>query len=100
MSIQKWLRIVFPEIQLFDFVKAQGFKGNKQKSFIPSQTSMEANGPSPIFTQQNPSTLPQTSGAMKEVVHDASKAIKNLTLTKTNQDLDMIFDEIKRELNI
>lgn len=29
MGFQKWLRILLPELQLFDYVQAMGFRGKK-----------------------------------------------------------------------
>ena len=103
MSIQKWLRIVFPEIQLYDFVKAQGFRGNRQGSNMSTATAVSGNGRTLTSAKHIPgmqsTNLPQTSGAMKEVVHDAKMGMKNLTLTKTNEELDALFNDIKWSLN-
>ena len=103
MSIQKWLRIILPEIQLYDFIKAQGFRGNKQKNVGYRKNTIASEGGAAVSTHYNPrnqtTNLPQTSGAMKEVVQDASKGVKNLGLNKSNEELDAIFNKIKLEMN-
>ena len=103
MSIQKWLRIVFPEIQLYDFVKAKGFRGDQQRSGMPTTATMGGDGRIATSVNHSPgmqnTKLPQTTGAVKEAVHDAKMGMKNLTLTNTNEELDTIFDDIKLKLN-
>ena len=47
----------------------------------------------------NHSGIPQSSGAMKEVARDASLGIKSLTLNKSNEELDQLFNEMKATLN-
>ena len=103
MSIQKWVRIIFPEIQLYDFVKAQGFRGNRKKNNMSTATTVGGDGHMATTAIHTPgmqnANLPQTTSAMKEVVHDAKMGMKNLTLTKTNEELDTLFDDIKWTLN-
>ncbi|WP_050615559.1 AAA family ATPase [Bacillus testis] len=103
MSFQKWLRIIFPEVQLYDFVKAQGFKGNQSKQTATLQTKHPKGAVSSAAGPQIPGSghqhLPQTSGAMQEVFQDAKKGIKSVGLHQTNEELDAIFDSIKIELN-
>lgn len=102
MSFQKWLRIILPEVQLFDFIKAQGFKGNQQKQTATLQTNQGGAVTTPGIAPNIPSSnhnLPQTTGAMQEVIQDTKKGIKNLSLHQSNDELDTIFDDIKIELN-
>jgi len=103
MSLQKWLRIVLPEIQLIDFIQKEGFRGKKhQKAVTSTKTAQFGGGSIPAASKQpgrNPSALPQSSGAVKEVARDAKLGVKNLTLHKTNEELDELFREIKETLH-
>src|SRR4051794_38341527 len=101
MSFQKWLRIVIPEIQLIDFIQKEGFRGKKQKKVMESQARV---GVGSIPSGSNiPSMshggLPQSSGAIKEAARDAKLGIKNLTLHRSNEELDHLFNEIKDTVN-
>ena len=39
MNLQKWLRILIPEIQLFDYVQAKGFTGKKTRMIQQSHSA-------------------------------------------------------------
>ena len=100
MSFQKWLRIVIPEVQLIDFIQKEGFRGKKQRNGLRKQASV---GTSSIPIQTNhprvhSSEIPQSSGAIKDAARDAKLGIKNLTLNKSNEELDQLFNEIKYTL--
>ncbi|SMQ78410.1 AAA+-type ATPase, SpoVK/Ycf46/Vps4 family [Bacillus sp. OV166] len=101
MSFQKWLRIVIPEIQLIDFIQKEGFRGKKQRKILEKQAVAGVNS---IPSGSNmPSTnhggIPQSGGAIKEAAKDARLGIKNLSLNRSNDELDQLFNEIKFTLN-
>lgn len=104
MSFQKWIRIIFPEIQLVDFVKAKGMNGKKQDRLQTTmQGGMNTTTASKGVLQSNQSSghghYPQSTGAVKEVFQDAKRGIKSLTLNQTNEELDLLFEDIRLELN-
>src|SRR3954462_11242052 len=101
MGFQKWLRIVLPEIQLIDFIQKEGFRGKKQRTALGRQaltreSSMPrgSNIPAPYHAR-----IPQSSGAIKEAARDATLGIMNLTLNRSNEELDQLFNEMKHTLN-
>src|SRR3954447_22948142 len=101
MSFQKWLRIVLPEVQLIDLIQKEGFRGKKQRNVMRTQTSVGGGAvpPGSAITRSNHSSIPQSGGAMKEAARDARLGIKNLTLNRSNEELDQLFQEIKSILN-
>ena len=103
MSFQKWLRIVIPEIQLIDFIQKEGFRGKKQKMVQHRQASVRAGSGSipngSIHAAGHHAGIPQSSGAVREAARDATLGIKNLTLHKSNEELDQLFEDIKNTLN-
>lgn len=101
MSFQKWLRIVLPEVQLIDFIQKEGFRGKKNRNVMRTQTSVGGGSvpPGSAIPTSNHSAIPQSGGAMKEAARDARLGIKNLTLNRSNDELDQLFEEIKSILN-
>ncbi|MDQ6598112.1 AAA family ATPase [Bacillus salipaludis] len=100
MNLQKWVRILLPEIQLFDYVQAKGFTGKKTKLVRSSISvnSVRTNGQqSPI--SNIPENIPHSSAAVKEVLQDAKAGVKQFVLNRSNDELDAIFKEIKNVLN-
>lgn len=100
MSLQKWIRIVIPEIQLFDFIQKEGFRGKKRTNVRQQQTAVGSAAipnmsPNPRLNQ---STVPQSAGAIKEAARDARLGIKTIGLNKSNEELDQLFHEIKLTL--
>lgn len=125
MAFGKWLRIVLPEVQLIDFIQKEGFRGKKQRN-VPGRQAMVGTGRNPGSTATGkpsgvnagtsrtgtgsiPTTgagnipvsggIPQSTGAIKEAARDAKMGIKNLTLHRSNDELDQIFEEIRATLN-
>ncbi|WP_066304358.1 hypothetical protein [Bacillus sp. FJAT-29814] len=101
MSFQKWLRIVLPEIQLIDFVQKEGFRGKKRRTALGQQHMVGA-GSIPRGTSipvSNHANIPQSGGAVREAARDATLGIKNLTLNRSNEELDHLFNEIKDTLH-
>lgn len=101
MSFQKWLRIVLPEIQLIDFIQKEGFRGKKQRNIMRTQTGVGGGAvpSSSAIPSTNSSRIPQSGGAMREAARDARLGIKNLTLNRSNEELDQLFQDIKTILN-
>ncbi|NHC41060.1 AAA family ATPase [Bacillus sp. MM2020_1] len=100
MNFQKWLRVILPEIQLFDYVQAKGFTGKKQQA-VRQSASLHMSGTA-VKNQtihKSPAHVPHSVGAVKEVFQDAKHGVKQLGLNKSNDELDLIFNEIKRTMN-
>ncbi|MCM3729019.1 hypothetical protein M3226_25595 [Neobacillus cucumis] len=102
MGLQKWLRIVLPEIQLIDFIQKEGFRGKKQRTALGRQTMAGVSSSIPSGSNipgPHHAGIPQSSGAIKEAARDVTLGIKNLTLNRSNEELDHLFNEIKHTLN-
>lgn len=99
MSLQKWLRILLPELQLIDYVKAKGFRGKKQRTVGQAQSVVSTGALKNSAVTQGPQHVPHSTGAVKEVIEDAKYGVKQMGLQKSNEELDAIFSDIKRELN-
>ncbi|WHX41256.1 AAA family ATPase [Mesobacillus sp. AQ2] len=99
MGFQKWLRILLPELQLVDYVQAKGFRGKKQRMGAQAQTMTHSGALRTESVGGNPQHVPHSAGAVGEVVKDARYGIKQMGLNRSNDELDTIFAEIKKELN-
>ena len=101
MNLQKWVRVLIPEIQLFDYVQAKGFTGKKTKMAYSSVSanSVRANGVNSTVSQ-GPQHVPHSSAAVKEVLQDARVGVKQFGLNRSNEELDSIFAEIKKVMNM
>lgn len=99
MNLQKWVRILLPEIQLYDYVQAKGFTGKKKKVAVSVGTvrATTASQTSPVM--QSPIHAPNSTGAVKEVLKDARVGVKQLGLNRSNDELDSIFVEIEKAMN-
>ena len=98
MGFQKWLRILLPELQLVDYVQAKGFRGKKR---MGGQAQAMAHSAA-LRTESisgNPQHAPHSAGGVGEVVKDAKYGLKQMGLNRSNEELDTIFAEIKKELN-
>lgn len=100
MNFQKWIRILIPEIQLFDYIQAKGFTGKKNKMAYSSISAnmIQTNGVNSTAFQ-GPQHVPHSSAAVKEVLQDARAVVKQFGLNRSNEELDSIFAEIKDVLN-
>ncbi|WP_238457980.1 AAA family ATPase [Alkalihalobacterium alkalinitrilicum] len=106
-SLQKWLRIILPEVQLFDYVKQHGLitkkKRNGRMNSIPTSTTNSntyASHKSTPSIHQRPSQQhsPISSSSVKDVARDAKKGVQQLR-TNTNYDrLDEVFENIRLTL--
>ncbi|WP_114571935.1 AAA family ATPase [Exiguobacterium flavidum] len=99
MGFQKWIRILIPELQLIDFVKEKGFASKKQRIGKQAQTMVSAGALRTDSISGGPQHVPHSVGAVGEVVKDAKYGIKQMGLNRSNEELDVIFQEIKQELN-
>ena len=100
VSLQKWLRIVLPEIQLIDFINKEGFRGNKQKNVMQARKTVTGGSiPNSPLHSPTASSIPQSSSAVNEVVKDARLGIKSMALNKSNEELDQLFYEIEQVLD-
>ncbi|WP_368504366.1 AAA family ATPase [Alkalihalophilus sp. As8PL] len=101
-SFEKWLRIVLPEVQLFDYVKQHGFITKKNRSshiaMGSSANQVTSTGSShPMSTAASHS--PVSAHAVKEVTRDAKRGFKQLRTTSQTDNLDELFIEMETYLN-
>jgi SpoVK/Ycf46/Vps4 family AAA+-type ATPase len=106
MNYQKWIRIIFPEIQLVDFLKERKAAARMRSS---SNLSNISRGPgSPHFPSvAHPSTSipgtaplgPNSPAAVREVLTDVKRGVKQLGIDHSFLNLDDKFAEIIKELN-
>ncbi|GAM12823.1 AAA family ATPase [Mesobacillus selenatarsenatis] len=99
MGFQRWLRILLPELQLVDYVQAKGFRGKKQRMGGQAQAMVH---PGALRTESvggSPQHVPHSAGGVGEVVKDAKYGMKQMGLNRSNEELDTIFAEIKKDLN-
>ncbi|MEO3945795.1 AAA family ATPase [Gorillibacterium sp. CAU 1737] len=107
MARLKWLRILFPEVQLLDFIQQKGFIQTKssrlKKTSSTGSMGLPANhsslAPSVGFSAAVPSALNPASGeAMKEVFQDVKRGVKSATLQQTAGRIDPLFSEVLQSL--
>ena len=99
MGFKRWLRILLPELQLVDYVQAKGFRGKKQRMGGQAQTMIH---PGALRTESvggSPQHVPHSAGGVGEVMKDAKYGMKQMGLNRSNEELDTIFTEIKKELD-
>ncbi|RHW42691.1 AAA family ATPase [Neobacillus notoginsengisoli] len=104
MSFKKWVRILVPEIQLFDFIQERGFWKKKRGAVQPVAMRQGAG----VVPGQSSSAMPiggmqsgpVSTGAVREVLSDAKYGMKQLGLNKSNEELDRIFNEIRETMNM
>ncbi|WLR54553.1 hypothetical protein LC048_19325 [Mesobacillus subterraneus] len=99
MGFQKWLRILLPELQLVDYVQAKGLRGKKQRLGGQGQAMVH---PGALRTESvggSPQHVPHSASGVGKVVKDAKYGMKQMGLNRSNEELDSIFTEIKKELN-
>lgn len=96
-NFSRFLRILLPEIQLLDYLNERGWRGDKDPVNIAAPTVTLSNGG--IQFSAAPDYGPTSVESVKEVIYDARRGVKSLTLNRSPKDLDDIFAEITGELN-
>ncbi|MEI5905866.1 AAA family ATPase [Bacillus spongiae] len=99
MGFQKWLRILLPELQLVDYVWANGFRSKKQRMGGQAQAMAHSGAQRTESSSGNPQHVPHSASGVGEVVKDAKYGLMQMGLNRSNEELDTIFVEIKKGLN-
>ncbi|WP_240418752.1 AAA family ATPase [Paenibacillus periandrae] len=106
MSFKKWIRIVFPEIQLIDFMKEHKAAARMRSSANLSSTNRGQDDSPPSTVTHSSTSLPGTAplgpnsaSPVREVLADVKRGVKQIGIDQSPLELDDKFADIIRELN-